>query len=235
MKRSWAIEKQIIILASVTPKTESCGFVLAGDRVVSCENVAADPSTEFEISAGDYARCESDIVAVWHSHPNNCLFSPADVRACKASGLPWILYGCNSGSICYADPTGNAPYLGRDFVYGLNDCFGLVTDWLRREINFDFPDVDRYEDEPVPSLDLLAKFPSLMEASGLVRVKDKPRWGDILFIQTNSPLPNHAAIMVDVEKNHILHHLIDRPSAIEFYGSYWRQNTASVWRIGEKN
>ena len=169
-------------------------------------------------------------MAVWHSHPEGNRFSPADVRACKASNLPWILYDCKSGIFRYADPTGNAPYLGRDFVYGLNDCFGLVTDWLRREMNFDFPDVDRYEDEPVPSEKILGGFPSLMEKSGLIRVKDIQE-GDILFIQTRSLLPNHAAIMVDVERNHILHHLIDKESAIDFYGSYWRNNTHSVWRV----
>lgn len=219
------------MLASQSPMMESCGFILSGDRVVECENVAADPREEFEIRAEDFARYGDEIVAIWHSHPDNCLFSPADVRACKASGLPWVLYDCRSGSVCYADPTGNAPYVGRDFVYGLNDCFGLVTDWLRNELNFDFPDVDRYDDEPFPSLDLLDKFPSLMEAAGLVKVKGEVRRGDVLFIQTNSPLPNHAAVMVDVEKNHILHHLIGRPSGIEFYGSYWRNNTASIWRI----
>lgn len=230
MQKSWDIEKQIISYACLNRHVETCGFVLKNEQIVICPNVAADPSKEFEISAEDFALHESEIVAIWHSHPVGNRFSPADVRACKASGLPWILYDCKSGVFRYADPTGNAPYLGRDFVYGLNDCFGLVTDWLRREMNFDFPDVDRYDDEPFPSEKILREFPSLMEKSGLVRVKDIQE-GDILFIQTRSPLPNHAAIMVDLERNHILHHLIDKESAIDFYGSYWRNNTHSVWRI----
>lgn len=233
MEKSWAIEKQIISYSWLTPRVEGCGFVLKNGQIVICANVAADPTTEFEISAEDFALYESEMVAIWHSHPDGNRFSPADIRACKASNLPWILYDCKSGIFRYADPTGNAPYLGRDFVYGLNDCFGLVTDWLRREMNFDFPDVDRYEDEPVPSEKVLREFPSLMEKSGLVRVKDIQE-GDILFIQTRSPLPNHAAIMVDLERNHILHHLIDKESAIDFYGSYWRNNTHSVWRVNDK-
>jgi proteasome lid subunit RPN8/RPN11 len=233
MEKSWAIEKQIISYSWLTPRVEGCGFVLKNGQIVVCANVAADPTTEFEISAEDFALYESEMVAIWHSHPDGNRFSPADIRACKASNLPWILYDCKSGIFRYADPTGNAPYLGRDFVYGLNDCFGLVTDWLRREMNFDFPDVDRYEDEPVPSEKVLREFPSLMEKSGLVRVKDIQE-GDILFIQTRSPLPNHAAIMVDLERNHILHHLIDKESAIDFYGSYWRNNTHSVWRVNDK-
>lgn len=224
------VKLKISTLALGNPTEETCGFVLADGGVVAVDNVAGDRRRGFEIRPRDFARYEG-ATAIWHSHPDgSSQFSPMDVRGCKATGMPWIVVHLPTNSFRYADPTGNSPYLGRDWVYGLNDCFGLVTDWLRREMNFDFPDVDRYDDKPEPSRKILEAFPPLMESCGLKRVGDV-RYGDVLFMQINSPLPNHCAVMVDPEKNRILHHLIDRYSGTDYYGSYWRKVTDSVWRI----
>jgi proteasome lid subunit RPN8/RPN11 len=226
------IKENIAIWARANPGQETCGFVLTGGAVIAVENVAQHPEKEFEIKAEVYARYGEDITAIWHSHPEGeFVFSPADVQGCKASGLPWVLFHCPTQGFKVADPTGTAPYLGRDWVYGLNDCFGLVTDWLRKEMGFDFPDVDRYHDKPEPSLKILEAFPPLMESCGLKRVTDGVQFGDVLFMQINSPVPNHCAVMVDPSKNRILHHLIDRYSSTDYYGSYWRNVTDSVWRI----
>lgn len=226
------IKQQIAAFARENPEEECCGFVLASGLVVAVENVAEQRRRQFEIRATDYARYGDDIAAIWHSHPEGeFLFSPADVRGCKASGLPWVLFHNPTQGIKLADPTGTAPYEGRDWVYGLNDCFGLVTDWLRREMGFDFPDVDRYDDKPEPSIKILEAFPPLMESCGLKRVTDGVQYGDVLFMQCESPMPNHCAVMVDPSKNRILHHLIDRYSITDYYGSYWRNVTDSVWRI----
>lgn len=223
---------KIAALARENPGEESCGFVLANGIVVAVDNVAGDRRREFEIRAEDYARYDGDITAIWHSHPEGeFLFSPADVRGCKASGVPWVLYHWPTAGIKVADPTGMADYEGRDWVYGLNDCFGLVTDWLRREMDFDFPDVDRYHDKPEPSRKILEAFPPLMESCGLRRVNDGVQFGDVLFMAIASPIPNHCAVVIDPERNRILHHLIDRYSGTDYYGSYWRNVTDSVWRI----
>ena len=43
----------------------------------------------------------------------------------------------------YADPRGDAPYLGRDWVYGIHDCYSLMRDFYRRELEIvldDFPE-----------------------------------------------------------------------------------------------
>ena len=226
------IERDIIRLASAVPDEETCGFVLNDGMVVATTNQAANPREEFEIGPVAFAHYEGRIGAIWHSHPGGePIFSPADVRSCKALGIPWILYHVPTGIFRTADPTGNTPYVGRDWVYGLNDCFGLVTDWLRKEIGFDFPDVDRYDDKPEPSYQILENFPPLMRASGLVEVDGPPRYGDVLFMRINGPLPNHCAVMVNPQTNRILHHLKDRLSETDFYGSYWRKVTESIWRV----
>lgn len=225
------IKQQIAAFAREKPEEESCGFVLADGMVVAVDNVAEQRRWQFEIRAEDYARFGDDIAAIWHSHPEGeFVFSPADVRGCKGSGLPWVLFHYPTQQFKLADPTGTAPYEGRDWVYGLNDCFGLARDWLRREMGIDLPDLDRYHDKLKPDVSVLAAIVPLLESGGLKRVTDGIQRGDLLSFQVESPVPNHCAIVVDPSKNKILHHLVNRQSALDYYGSYWRRVTESVWR-----
>ena len=234
-----SVEQQIIALAREFPDQETCGFVTDTNgmiQAIAVVNHAENTYRSFEIAPEDFAKYEENAIAIWHSHPQGpAVFSPADVVNCKESELPWILYHTKTGQFVIGDPTGHQPYEERDWVYGLNDCFGLVRDWVKRELNFDFPDIDRYEDDTgKPSLQLLESLPDLMRSSGLIELEkgEIPQYGDVLFLQCDdSPLPNHCAVLINPSENKILHHLRERPSKIDYYSTFWRDYTVSIWRI----
>jgi hypothetical protein len=83
------------------------------------------------------------IEAVYHSHPEGPNgFSLRDVQSCKQSNVPWIVFNGKTGDFFYADPTGNAPYEGRQWVYGIHDCYAILRDFYKREFGIaldDFP------------------------------------------------------------------------------------------------
>lgn len=47
---------------------ERCGFVLADNSIIEVENIAEDPTTQFEISQEVFENYESTAIATWHSH-----------------------------------------------------------------------------------------------------------------------------------------------------------------------
>ena len=84
-------------------------------------------------------------MAIVHSHPiSNPQPSIADLVACEKSGLPWIIVNPNTEEWAYCEPTGfQLPYVGREFVFGVVDCYTLVRDWYSREYGIQLRDYDR--------------------------------------------------------------------------------------------
>ena len=72
---------------------EACGLVVNG-RYWPCRNIADEPELDFAINPVDYARAalSGKIEAVVHSHPMGGPASPADLRACRVTGLAWHIY-----------------------------------------------------------------------------------------------------------------------------------------------
>ena len=72
---------------------EACGLVV-GDAYWPCENVAADPFDDFEISPAAYLAADAtgDLAALIHSHPNGPNEpSGADRQGQEAMALPWVI------------------------------------------------------------------------------------------------------------------------------------------------
>jgi len=218
--------------AEESPK-ECCGLVavVKGRRkYFPCKNLAVTPEEHFALDPLDYAAVEDqgEIVAVVHSHPvTNHAPSQADRVACEQSGLPWHIINPNTGNWGYCKPEGfELPYVGREFVHGMVDCYSLCRDWYKREWGLELKNYSRcdqwWENGQNLYLDNFEK-----EGFRRIPVSELQR-GDALLMQLSSPVPNHAAIYIGDQQ--VLHHIQGRLSSRDVYGGYYAKNTACALR-----
>lgn len=210
---------------SVMP-LEACGLVVSGSYV-QCTNVHPDPENHFTIDPRDYAAAseQGEIEAIFHSHVDfTDEFSPHDIKSCKGSNLPWVLYSVAANAWAYADPTGNAPYLGRPWNYGIYDCYALIRDFYKREFGIVLDDYERgaeFEwDNPEWRM-----FEKNFKAQGFVDIGEPSRKGDILLMQLQAPFANHVGVIVEPDKNIFYQHLLDRLSEANIFGGYWEKHS----------
>jgi proteasome lid subunit RPN8/RPN11 len=125
---------------------EMCGF-LTEDDFIPVKNTAEEPEKSFRIDTIDYARWFGKAIAVVHSHTRPLkkqeLFdlrtpSYADYVNQKKTGLPWLIVGCESLTV--TDPVQfpripDSNYIGRPFQWFISDCYNLVQDFYRFELD----------------------------------------------------------------------------------------------------
>jgi proteasome lid subunit RPN8/RPN11 len=210
---------------------EACGIIVEG-QYMPCKNIHPTPVKNFAISAEDYARAESmgEIQAIFHSHPNDYnQFSPHDAKACRSSNVPWLMYCAATDDWHYADPTGNAPYEGRQWHYGIHDCYSLLKDFYKNEFCIELDDYDRGEEMEWESPDW-NMFERNFQSQGFAPCEAPFQKGDMLLMQLQSPTPNHVGVMAIPEQNIFYQHLLDRLSEASIYGGYWAKVTSKVLR-----
>ena len=199
-------------------------------RYFPCRNLAATPDEHFVLDPADYAEAEDqgEVVAVIHSHPTtNPSPSQADLVACEKSGVPWHIINPATEEWGYCEPSGyKLPYVGRQFAFGIVDCYTLVRDWYAREYGIQLRDYYRrdkfWEHGESLYMDNFAN-----EGFSQIPVEDV-REGDLLLMQLSSPLPNHAAIYLGNQL--ILHHVQQRLSSRDVFGGYYYKSTACALR-----
>ena len=203
---------------------ESCGLLLnikGKERYYPCRNLSMTAFQCFIIDPEDYIKADNtgDIIAVVHSHPvTPPVPSQSDKVACEQSGLIWHIVNPKTESWGYLKPTGyKAPILGREWAWGVTDCYTLVRDWYKEKLNINLIDWQRpttledFNKEPM--------FEKCAEETGFreLRPDEKLIDGDLLFMSIFSNNLNHVAIFIDGD---VLHHLADRLSCIEPYSEW---------------
>jgi len=125
--------------AAQTYPQECCGLVILQDgqpRYIPCRNTATDPAEHFRIAPEDYARAEDqgDVVGIVHSHPDaTSQPSELDKAQCDVTELPWHIVSWPEGDLRTIYPRGELPLIGRPFVLGVYDCWGLIMSYFRQE------------------------------------------------------------------------------------------------------
>jgi proteasome lid subunit RPN8/RPN11 len=228
------IRAQALAHAQQDDPRESCGLLLvvAGVQTYrACRNIADEPGEMFVLDPDDYAAAEDDgeVLAVIHSHPVTPPEpSPADRAACEASGLPWLIVNPKTEAWATLEPCGyKAPLLGRDWVWGVQDCWSLVRDWyVEQGITLpDWPRPARPEDfEKAPM------FADLWGEAGFEQIDGaQMQEGDSIFMAIGNSKLNHIGVYVGDQM--MLHHLRGRLSSRDVYGGYWQKCTGWVGRL----
>lgn len=207
---------------------ECCGLLVElgdGLNYWPCRN-RSPLLNQFDLNPEDWAEAEDlgEIKAVVHSHINQSAEpSQADLLGCEATRLPWLILAIPSGEIRTITPTGwQMPLIGREFVWGICDCYTLVRDYYRETLAIRFKTPEPYQPNFWKSgQDLYARY----QQWGFVAVPDDqpPQPHDIFLIQIRSDLANHAAVYLGDDL--ILHHVEGRLSERTVYGGFWHKAT----------
>ena len=210
---------------------ESCGLVVAVKRkeiYYPCKNIAENPTINFVMDPGDFVDAEDmgTIKVLVHSHPDEpARPTMADMVNCENSGVKWrIISVGNEGVVDYADvePTGyEAPYRGREFFFGIMDCYTLIRDFYKRDMGIELPDFERKDLFWERGEDLyMDNFPKI----GFEEIPKPSQKGDIILMNIRSDIVNHAGIWLG-EMDHMLHHPYEHLSEKVVYGGYWQEVT----------
>ena len=233
MNLSERLKAEILAHAKAEDPRECCGLIAVVKgrrRYIPCANIAATPDEHFILDPADYAAAEDqgEIVAVVHSHPTTQPTpSPADRLSCNATGLPWFIVNPKIDAWGGCEPEHfELPYVGREFVFGVVDCYTLVRDWYAREWGLELADFSRRDQFWERGENL---YVDNYASQGFRRIDfSELAYGDLLLMQLGSFLPNHAAIYLGDQQ--ILHHIQGRLSSRDVLGGYYVKNTAMVLR-----
>ena len=226
-----SVKHDIMMHARHDSPIESCGLVavVKGDyQYFACQNIADTPEEHFILEGWDEVEDQGEVVAIVHSHPiSNPQPSTADLVACEKSELPWIIVNPNTEDWGYCEPTGfKLPYVGREFVFGVVDCYTLVRDWYSREYGIQLRDYQRRDKFWERGENL---YMDNFAAEGFRKIPvDEVQRGDLILMNLVSPLPNHAAIYMGDQQ--VLHHVQGRLSSRDVYGGYYGKSTACALR-----
>jgi len=228
-----SVKLEILEHAKRSFPQEACGLVAivkGRKKYFECKNLAETSDEHFILDSQDYQAVEEkgEIFAVIHSHPKtNAEPSQADRVACEKSGLPWFIVNPQTEQWAYCEPVGlELPYVGREFVFGVVDCYSLCRDWYKKEFGLNLTDYERRDQFWLRGenlyLDNFAK-------EGFYRIPFKEvQYGDLILMNLQSPLPNHGAIYLGDQL--ILHHVQGRLSSRDVYGGYYAKSTTCVVR-----
>lgn len=226
------LKPAILAHAKTSPSREICGLIVLKKRKKSylpCRNIA-ESANEFEIHPEDLANAEdnSEIIAIVHSHPKtNAHPTQADLVGIELTNLPWVIVNPHTEQFTVTEPSGYVqPYIGREFVHGINDCYSIWMDFYKRELNIEMFNYSRQHNWWLKGDDLYTQ--NYIDA-GMVEVSvNDLQYGDILLMKVASPVLNHCAVYLG--DNIILHHVMGRLSCKDVFGGYWKKITEKCLR-----
>jgi proteasome lid subunit RPN8/RPN11 len=228
---------------------EACGLVYADasgkPHFVECKNVSLEPEHNFLIDPKEYLEVEKlgEVVACWHTH---CDIPPrasnADKQGCKNTQVPWFIgsvfgpdlpYRFEGLTLVEVDEGFEMPLIGRTYSFGVFDCFSLMRDFYKQEMDTELPDIPRTERVWTSEPNYMEK--RAEDVFGFVRLPEGSHAikGDLFFIQTGREGADHIGIYLGDDR--ILHQMRSRLSRVDIYGgSYWHEHTLSHWRHKSK-
>ncbi|MGO2345360.1 MAG: C40 family peptidase [Providencia sp.] len=215
---------------------EACGVICQKSRVKQyfpCRNLSSNPTDHFELSPEDYALAEDwgNPIAIVHSHCGDGVTtqpSELDKLQCDATELPWVIVSWPEGDLRVISPRGERKLEERPFVLGHADCWSLIMDYYYQQhgITLNNYSIERRWWEEGES-----RYMDNWRKEGFVEFSGEPKDGDMVIMQVQADVPNHAGVLVN--NGMLLHHLYGQLSRIIPYSDYWRDRTVKIVRRKE--
>lgn len=185
---------------------EMCGILSEGE-FIPFKNIAAKPKNNFRVSERELIKYLGRAEAVVHSHCYDSsrpslldIRTPSvtDIKQQKLSGVPWLIVGTEGLSVL--DPieiprVSSNLYLGRPFMWYINDCYTLVQDYYKYELGIDLPEEASNKDYK-ETRNLNKPFEGYIEEYGFARrtsIEDMQD-GDLILIDSGIASQNHLGI-----------------------------------------
>jgi proteasome lid subunit RPN8/RPN11 len=234
-----AFEKHVL---KEYPK-EAVGFVIGG-KFVPVPNTAEFPLTTFSIDPVHQVKASAmgEVQAILHSHPYNKFNTPKwppqwpttpDMTSWMEGDIPWgIVATCGEGitELVWLDDADIQPLEGREFIHGVNDCYGIIRDWFRINKQVTLPNFARGIEWWYAGKDL---YDENFEAAGFYPIElSQATIGDCVMMKVASNVTNHAAVIVG--PNQILHHMFNRLSGVDSMSKWNRCIVRAVRYKGQE-
>jgi proteasome lid subunit RPN8/RPN11 len=223
---------------------EACG-VLVGGKYIPCTNAAKDPRRDFKISTKELIEVKvqhGKVEAVLHSHPYHPTAtherpfewpSEHDLDSWIKSKKPWGIAATDGQGISrmvWLDDKNPDPLVGREFIWGKNDCYSLIRDWFKQERKVMLPNFPRQWKFWEQGINL---YDDNFAKAGFVEIQPhEVQVGDCCLMRLRGQLAAHAAVITGPDE--ILHHAMHRLSGHDSLHKWTRQITRFVRYEGTK-
>lgn len=200
------------------------------ERYFPCRNIAENPTEQFHLSPEDYIAAErwGTVTGIVHSHPDATTQpSELDKAQCDAMAMPWHIVSYPEGDLRTVMPRGELPLVGRAFVLGHTDCWGLVMSYFRQTHGIVLNDYR--VDYPWWESGRENLYLDNWYECGFREFSGPPQSGDMVIMQVSAPVANHAGILLD--DGMLLHHMYGMLSQRVPYGGYWKDRTVKIVRL----
>jgi len=193
---------------------EMCGVLIEED-FIPLANVSTNPEDSFKFASSSLIPYTGKIKAIVHSHCRNIKYpeildtrtpSVADLQNQKKTGVPWLIITTEGFTV--SEPLEfpripNNNYIGRPFIWFVNDCYSIVQDWYKFELGIDLPDHKALIDykDLTHSSNLFLEHLEEYKFTKLVQIQDIQE-GDILILNFKGRMGNHLGIYTNGEVLH---------------------------------
>lgn len=206
--------KEKIKTLSLQTNNEVCGLLTINGSIIPCRNISSNPKQHFVISPLDYLKAaqKGQISYVYHSHNANPEFSEFDKLNLYNQKLRGIMYCKEKDSFrVFLPESYNNKYVGKSFEIGVSDCFSLVTDYYKNELNIKLPKIERGEGWYLKNPSLIKNnVPATFRKISLSEAKKD---NILIFDMLKNENPCHLGIYLSNDM--LLHHPRHRLSTIE--------------------
>jgi hypothetical protein len=234
---------------------EHCGVIaMDGTDIVYApmQNVAIDPSNNFEFDADEWESIEGSTLAIVHSHyrdDHSGELTPMDIETARMFGKAIVVYHARFGTWDCWGPNDWYPwpmrlkpnhaatlndFIGWPFIYGRADCWALARGWYMGVLGI------RLKDYPRGSIIQLEypNFNPFMESFksfGFTQVADDDiQDNDVLILRMGRNGATHCAVVIDAANGLGLHHVEEGVLSSTLAIDRWKNRLHAVMRYSCK-
>jgi hypothetical protein len=241
-------------VSSLGSETELVGFVFADGDCNVVENLATFPQSSFEMRKSTYEQAMGEgAIALWHTHINSSQgsrLSPHDLEGSRLTRLPYLVYHTVFEEWDYFDPDGIDPYPllrrvgsprelsyydGWPFEWNRSDCYTLFRSFYQGYLGIPMLDYLRPAEEEDIESPNWNSFLDNFEKEGFREVEPgeslKPY--DVAFMAVRGTNPHHCGILIDLDRQTMLHCATGRGSEFTVYSGGYQRRTRKIIRHKE--